>query len=241
MRAFYIMACLLLAAPAGAGTISLPKGCTAYLTVQQRSCRVAHHWTCAGEPAGNKWILSITEDGPAFLQQLDNEFRWLQSESLRSGTTRRLISGGPDDNSLTGLLETGRDSYDFSQRVVPRRGGAFDVRVTGVDTVSGKTVTIDGEELLVTAFNSRVRGESSGFDLETVGRQYVSKRWRLFFGGQETETIDGTEHSYDDTPVKFIEPGEPGFLTDKPQYGCEMMMSGLELPLAAEQEMNNGL
>ncbi len=233
------MIALLGAETATAGTYTPPKGCTAFLTTQQRSCRVSHYWTCKGDPEGMRWILTIDADGPVFVQQLDDEFRWIQSKGLRDGTQHYLIDGAPDANSFTELLDYKRDTYDFSQSVIPVQGDPYRIRVTGVDRLTGKQVSIDGETLLVTDFNSHETGDGHQYAMQ--GNQYISTKWRLFFGGRETETVDGQSHSYDDTPVLFIEPGEAGFLSDQPEYGCEAMMSELTAPLATELEMKNEL
>ena len=235
MKLFAVASTLVLLAvdAANAGTFTPPKGCTAFLTTQMRSCRVEHYWTCKGDAPGMRWIMVIGTEGPTYLQQVDNEFQWVQSESLRSGTKRRLNKGAPDPNSFTELLETNRDTYDFSQTVYPNGRPQYQVTVTGIDRLNGKQVSIDGEPLLVTEFSSHLR-TSGGYESTTQGNQFISPKWRLFFGGQETETVDGKSQSYDDTPVLFIEPGEAGFLSDQPEYGCEAMMSG-DLP-----DGNNG-
>jgi len=214
---------------AQAGTFTPPKGCTAYLTVQMKSCEVSHYWTCDSDPKGNHWILSIKDDGPSFLQYLDSEFRWLKNMPQKSTITRELIEAEADANSLTELLETQVDSFDFKQSVMQDGQQIAVEHITGFDRLSGKRVTIDGEPLLVTNFEIEVTSNSGTTPVRTTGNQYVSERFRLFFQGRESETYNGKTTDYDDTPVLFIEPGEPGFLADRPEYGCDSMMSFLRL------------
>ena len=209
-----------------AGTFTPPKGCTAYLTVQMKSCEVSHYWTCENEPEGNHWTVSIRENGPAYLQSLDHEFRWLQSFAQGSShISRALIEPEADANSLTGLLETGRDDFDFEQSVLQGDQLIAIEHITGFDRLNGTRVTIDGELLLVTEFEITVQSSGGGDPVRTTGNQYVSEQFRLFFQGNETETSAGVTTRYDDTPVLFIEPGEAGFLADRPEYGCDAMMS----------------
>lgn len=210
-----------------AGTFTAPKGCTAYLTVQMKSCEVTHHWTCENDPEGDHWIMSMDNEGPAFLQYLDREFRWLQSYPQRNNISRKLITTEADANSLTELLETQRDDFDFTQ-AVSDRGTQFAIeRITGYDSLTGDRVTIDGEPLLVTKFEIHVNSNTGGEPVHTTGNQYVSERFRLFFQGHEIEKSGSDMFEYDDTPVLFIEPGEAGFLSDQPEFGCDAMMSAL--------------
>lgn len=228
MKIIKLFAVLLLAPiTAHAGTFVPPKGCTAYLTVQMKSCEVSHHWTCVGEPAGNHWIMSIDGEGPAHLQLLDREFRWLQSYPQRVDVTRALITKEADANSLTELLETRRDDFDFSQSVSQNGKQIAVERITGYDRLNGTRVKIDGEPLLVTEFEIHISSSAGDAVVHTTGNQFVSERFRLFFQGHEVETSGGAVFEYDDTPVLFIEPGEAGFLADQPEFGCDAMMSSI--------------
>ena len=213
---------------ATAGTFTPPKGCTAYLTVQLSSCRVEQHWTCAGEPEGEHWALTIDADGPSYLQHLDREFRWLENYPLPVDIKRTLRQPEADPNSLTELLEKGRDDFAFEQ-IVQRGGKPFATeRVTGFDKLTGTKVRIDGEDLLVTEFEFQVESRSGGDTSRTYGNQYVSPKFRLFFQGRETEEVGGETYHYDENPMLFSEPGEAGFLADKPEFGCDEMMSSLQ-------------
>jgi len=230
MRLFALIAAFILAPlTVQAGTFTPPKGCTAYLTVQLKSCQVSHYWTCAADPKGNHWIQSIDSQGPSFLQYLDREFRWLKSTPQRSDISRRLSSTESDANSLTELLQTRRDDFDFKQSV-HRDGKQIAVEhITGYDRLNGTRVTIDGEPLLVTEFEIHVKSDNGRDAVRTTGNQFISERFRLFFQGRETEISGAGTTQYDDSPVLFIEPGEAGFLADRPEFGCDAMMSALPL------------
>lgn len=228
MKKFFVLALAFFAPMAAtAGQFTPPKGCTAYLTVQMKSCEVTHYWTCKNDQKGDHWTLTIHNEGPTFLQHLDREFRWLKGYPQNSDITRELIENETDANSLTELLETGRDDFDFQQSVMQNGVQIGIDQITGYDRLNGSRVTIDGEPLLVTEFEITM-DSGNGFDVtRTTGNQFVSERFRLFFQGRETETSGGKTTHYDDTPVLFIEPGEAGFLADRPEYGCDAMMSAL--------------
>lgn len=206
----------------------VPEGCTAFLTVQARSCLISHHWRCDGDPEGSHWRATLDQEGAFYLNYTDAEFRWLRAFNLRNGAQHTLIEPEEDPASMSALLETGRDTMVFSIRE-ERAEGIFQRDYTGFDALSGATVTVDGEELLVTEFAYQWQTEAG--PRETEGSQFVSPRLGLFFGGLETVTTpsgDVFEGNY--SPVEFSEPGEPGFLSTEPQYDCGDMMSALTLP-----------
>ena len=208
----------------GAGTVTPPPGCSAFLTVQSRSCVVSHMWTCEGDPEGTHWRLSMDGDGPFALSFTDSEFRWLLSYDLRGGASTTLIEPEEDPASLTELFETGSDSMVFS--TIYDNGAGLRIRrdYTGFDRLTGETAVIDGRVLNRTEF-------SYEYDLgdgprRVTGSQYVQQDWRMFFGGLEvTELPGGESFESDNSPMEFAEPGEAGFLSDQPLYDCGDMMS----------------
>lgn len=214
-------------APIQAQTFIVPDGCEAFLTVQSRGCNVAHYWTCKGEEDGVFWRVSIDEDGPYTLNQSDANYRWLQSFSLRRDNQTRLLSEA-DPASLDQLFETGRDDMDFTLEET-ENGVTFETRYAGYDAVSGVTIEIDGEELMLTEFAYEFEAESGTVRVE--GNQFLSQTRRLFFSGIDTVSFgDGQSFQTDGSPREFLEPGEDGFLTMLPAYECGDTMSGWSLP-----------
>lgn len=207
----------------------VPEGCTAFLTVQSRSCLISHHWRCDGDPEGTHWRATLDQDGAFYLNYTDAEFRWLRAFNLRRGSSDTLIEPEEDPASMSALLETGRDTMVFSVRE-ERPEGVFRRDYTGYDALSGASVMVDGEELLVTDF--AYQWETEAGPRETEGSQFISPRLGLFFGGLETVTSpSGEVFEGNYSPMEFAEPGERGFLSTEPQYDCGDMMSGLGLPL----------
>lgn len=207
---------------------AVPDGCTAFLTVQSRSCLVSHHWRCDADPEGTHWRVTLDQEGAFYLNYTDAEFRWLRAFNLRNGSNDTLVEPEEDPASMSALLETGRDTMVFSIRS-QSQGSVFQHDYTGYDALTGATVMVDGEELLVTEFAYQWQAEAG--PRVTEGSQFVSPTLGLFFGGIETVTTpsgDVFEGNY--SPMEFAEPGEPGFLTTEPQYDCGDMMSGLDLP-----------
>ena len=202
----------------GARSFPVPEGCEALLTVQMKGCLVSNHFRCEADPEGVQRYISFSGEGPRGASVVDREFQWLESY----GTERRERLGEevPDRASLTELFETGIDTYDFP--LIDEAGEEDTLeRVVGVDELAGESVSIDGEPLERTRFQMRRLGEDGEELLSVEGEQYVSRERRLFFAGTETVRVDGREFEVDHTPVSFIEPGEPGFFTTAPLYGCE--------------------
>ncbi|HID68697.1 MAG TPA: hypothetical protein EYP31_10700 [Roseibacterium sp.] len=203
----------------------VPEGCTAFLTVQSRSCLVAHHWRCDADPEGSRWGVTLDQQGAFYLNYTDAEFRWLRAYNLRSGSQATLLEPEDDPASMSELFETGRDTMVFST-LTESPSGNFQRDYTGYDSLTGATVVIDGEELQVTEFAYQWQSETG--PRVTEGSQFVSQRLGLFFGGIESVTTpsgDTSEGNY--SPVEFSSPGEPGFLSTEPQYDCGDMMSAL--------------
>lgn len=207
-------------APAQAQAATPPPGCTAFLTVQYRSCLASLYWTCEDAPDGIKWEVSHDADGPISVGTYDSEFQWLDRYWFFSGFRERLVDAGPDPAELTRLLEDGEDRYEFTTL---ETGGPERNRITyvGVDRLTGETETIDGEELLVTEYASIALDAATGDEIySSRGTQYVLPGERLFFLGQESWTQDGQTQATDNTPVEILRPGDTGFGDVEPRYGC---------------------
>ncbi|MGR3541023.1 MAG: hypothetical protein ACU0BS_06300 [Hasllibacter sp.] len=207
---------LLAPAAAAAQDFEPPEGCALYLTVQARECTVTQHFTCEADPEGYQRSILFREDGPTGANVVDGEYQWVQS--LGPVSQERLIDA-EDPASLTELFETGEDSFDFTMREEGPEGTA-EYRVVGIDRLEGGAVEIDGETLQRTIFAYQRLDEEGDETISVTGQQYVSEDLRLFFAGPETARIAGREIESDNSPVRFIREGEPGFGDTRPAFGC---------------------
>lgn len=206
-----------------AGTFSPPKGCTAYLTVQARNCTVTHHWTCEADAPGEKWSGEITPAGLVYLGKIDAEAQWIASYYLTSNQEETLILPAKDPASLRELIENGVDTYDFT---LSTPNGVN--RVVGYDRILERDVFLDGQDLHRTEYSIRITDEAGELVFAAEGSEYVSEAHGRFFSG--AGEVTGPEaYSYNDTPVDFITPGAPGFLSDTPLYGCDAQTARFEL------------
>ena len=104
--------CACAALPLRAEVYRAPVGCEAFLTVQMRSCGASLYWRCYENPEIT-WELHADSEGPFSLSVFDSEFQWLDTLIYLDGTRERLLAPAPDPASLSELLETGIDTYEF--------------------------------------------------------------------------------------------------------------------------------
>lgn len=220
-------AALALCGPAAAATFTPPQACTPFMTVQMRGCLVAHYFTCAGDAAGDQWDTLYDADGPFFTAKVDREFQWIESWEFSPPQRTVLEEPSRDAASFSGLLATGEDSYDFS--TLSEDG--FRRSYVGVDRLTGERQTIDGIELEVTEFEIEEKTDTGEVVARRWGNQYLHRDWRLFFSGREMFENEDGRLPTDNTPVNFIFPGEPGYLSTVPLFDCDELMSGAPLPL----------
>lgn len=228
------LALVTLAAPAPAlaqsqpeaQTFSLPAGCTAYLTVQSKECSVSHHFTCTNYPAGVQGRIDLDDQGATYIGTIDAETQWLSSFAPMTGSTETLLPGGAKPASFTALTTTGSNDFDFSTSNDQLGVTHF----VGNDTLTGQTVTIDGVTLEETTFQLTATAEDGTELWRTNGHEYISRDWRMFLSGTgETVTPAGSYKS-DGSPMEFILPGEPGFLSPNPKFGCGVVTSQVDQP-----------
>ena len=212
-------------APAiAAGTFQPPEGCTAYVTVQHADCQVSHHYRCDADAPGDQWSVYAGPEGPFYQSRIDRETRWMESFDLYSGESDK-IGSEADAASFTELLREGRDDFDFT--TLSNSGEVR--RYKGFDRLTGRTMTIDGVALAQTEFELMTYAGDGSFLHRRIGRQVISRDWRIFFADIESfEDASGDREDSRSTPMTFAFPGEKGFLEGRPQFGCDQMMTMLD-------------
>jgi hypothetical protein len=210
--------------------VALPEGCAAALTVQTANCTVSHHFTCEGDPEGWRRRVDLDLEGVSYFGAIDAETQWVESVYPRADRREALAPDPADPASFTELSETGADSFDFT--TLSDQVG--ETRYVGFDSLTGETVTIDGVELEQTDYEVRATGEDGEVLWVSRGTEFIDRARRIFLSG--TSEVTGPEGSFtsDDTPIEFILPGEPGFLSSNPKHGCGATMSSAPAPIAKE-------
>ena len=223
MRTAFALICLALPAAAqdAPSTFSLPAGCDAFLTVQTESCQVDHHFTCQGDPEGHQRRVSLDERGVTYAGEIDNETQWISSFHVISGHREVLESDPVEPASLSDLIRTGVDDYDF--RTFSDEIGT--TRYVGQDTLTGREITIDGVTLAETTYDITAYDEAGNEIWSSQGNEFVSRKWRTFLAGTGVVTTPDGTFEQSNRPVEFIYPGEPGFLSSNPKHGCGVAIS----------------
>jgi hypothetical protein len=223
MTARFALALALLAAlPAGAKEFTPPAGCTAFMTVQARACRVSNYYRCAADAPGDQWRADFDQEGIFFVSRIDAEGQWVESFDLFP-TVRQTLDPNPEDPaSFSALIAEGADAFAFGLS----KDTGEQSRVTGFDSLTGKSFTIDGIPLRETEFEFTEVDPDGNVLRKSRGREYVHPEWRLFFAGpSEWDGGDGEWLPYDGSPVQFVFPGEPGYLATEPLFECDAILS----------------
>lgn len=207
------------ALPAAAQTVDvfeMPAGCDAYLTIQSEDCSVDHIFTCEGDAEGTQRRFSIGLDGPTYAGQIDAETQWIESFHLSSGHSEFLSEEVADPASISELVETGIDTYDFTTESEE----IGQSRYVGFDSLTGNQITIDDVLLDETEYSITAYDAAGEVKWSSKGNEYISQRFNMFLAGNsEITTPNGTFDS-NGSPVEFIFEGEPGFLSANPKHGC---------------------
>lgn len=208
-------------APAAPRLFSLPAGCTAYLTIQMASCTLSHHFTCEGDPEGWQRRVDLDEGGVTYFGAIDSETQWMESFHVMSGHSERLAPDPADPASISELIASGVDSYDF--HTLSAEIG--ETRFVGQDRLTGNTVTIDGVTLDETEYFITAYDSGGGEMWRSEGREFISRDFGMFLAGISTVTAGGESWESNDTPMEFVFPGESGFLSGSPKFGCNVVLS----------------
>ncbi|MDR0810125.1 MAG: hypothetical protein LBE86_13535 [Gemmobacter sp.] len=221
MKPALITILMLTGAPAAAGSFTPPEGCETFLTVQSRGCRVSNHYRCSTDQPGDQWRADFDQEGMFFLSRVDRETQWVESFEFNPTVRQTLDPGATDPASFSALIGSGRDDFDF--RLSKDDGQRS--HVTGHDALTGKSVTIGGVTLGQTEFEFTELDEEGNLLRQARGHEYVHPEWRMFFSGP-SEWFDGADWlPVDGSPMRFSQPGEPGFAATQPIFECGALMS----------------
>jgi hypothetical protein len=224
MKAFLVLGFFAIACTAGAADFRPPPGCETYMTIQSRGCEVSNYYRCEADQPGHQWRVDFGINGKSYQSKTDSEARWLESFSYSEQLAEQ-IDSEPDPASLTGLLATSRDTYDFYLTNSARQR----LHVVGYDKLTGEEVVIDGVTLKRTEFSLEQTDDFGNLVRRIKGSEYVYPDERTFIGGTSTfELSTGETFPVDGTPKDFIFPGQPGFGSTVPLYECSDMMSSLD-------------
>lgn len=203
---------------------SLPAGCDGYLTIQSADCEVSHYFMCNNYAPGEQGRATLTEEGLSYVGRINSEAEWIESFHLRTGHTERLAQS-VDPMSISELMANDLDTWDFTTASAE----IGDTRYVGMDRLTGESAEIDGITLLRTEYQIISYDVEGNEVWSATGREFISPEWRMFIGGESSYTTSEGTFDSDSTPVEFIFPGESGFMSINPKYGCGVQMSSFEI------------
>ena len=91
--------------------------------------------------------------------------------------------------------------------------------------------TIDGVSLKETNFSFYETDRSGKLLRQAVGTEFISPKWRMFFSGPSKWNFGDDEWiAVEDRPIKFLEPSDNGFLSNKPLFGCNAVKAQFLIP-----------
>ena len=212
MRAAMILA--LLAAPAMAQDYVPPAGCEAILTVQGQSCTARHVMRCADNPGGFT-VAVVGAPGIVAFTVFDGGSMATRSEDRETG---EVFSANPvaDPLDVIAAVQTGADSFDMT---VTRDSDGLQYRHVGEFHRDGDPVLIGGRQLWPLAGTRTISNPAGDQSVTMHNTMLFDPALRITFGAQAHRADTGVL-TQDWTPVTFALPGEPGFLTMEPAYGC---------------------
>ena len=223
LRLSLILTVVLPLSAEAASTFTPPQGCTTWMTVQARACRVSQYYKCTGDAPGDQWRADFDQDGMFFVSRIDAETQWIESYDLFPKVKQTLDPSPEDPASFSDLLG-GIDTFAFN---LSKDDGRH-TRVRGFDKLTGKSVVIDGITLQQTEFEFEEHDADGNLLRRSKGNEYVNPEWRNFFAGpSQWDGGDGQYVPIDGSPVQFVFPGEPGFASTEPLYECDAILSSL--------------
>lgn len=223
------------ALPGHTQSFAPPEGCTTFMTVQARACRVSNHYRCDADAPGDQWRADFDQQGLFFVSRIDAEGQWVESYEVNPLVRQSLDAGADDPASFSDLL-TGIDSYAFG---LSKDNGERS-RVHGFDRLTGQSMTIDGIALQQTEFEFTETAPDGSILRRGRGREYIHPGWRLFFAGPgETDPGTGDWLPIDGSPIGFIFPGEPGFSSTEPLFECDALMSSYPMSRKPEEAQSH--
>jgi hypothetical protein len=202
-------------------TFDAPPGCTGFLTVQSRGCRVSNYYRCEADAPGDQWRADFDQEGVFFVSRTDHEAQWVESYDMFPTVRQTLDPNPADPASFSELLAQGRDSFEFGLT----EDTGTSTRVTGFDRLTGRSVTVDGVTLQETEFQFTEAAPDGSILRQSSGTEYIDPERRLFFAGPSQWDLGNGPIPVDGSPRQFILPGEPGFFSTLPIFDCDAVLS----------------
>ncbi len=212
------------AAPAAASPVAEALAtCRPFVTVQCEGCEVETHARC---PNGDTFWREDSSDGiPVFARSKPDGGVVFDHDAQGDGVLRVLESR--DSQSMRELLETGLDSFDMTVEFRLLFPFPQQSLFRGWFRLDDEEVVIDGRKLR-TAVSEQWLEIGSGDQMALgTGMYHLDDKLGLLLEGPFEVSFAGAKVAMGSLPASFIFPGEPGFASEVPAFGCGPALSSL--------------
>ena len=197
--------------------IPVPENCTALATVHKTLCAATTILTCGAERRSVTYVDGALEHEHIYdadwaltgynFETDDTVNLRHEAGSGASMSFAQLIESGMSPAEGTFVMKTGRVSRAFV--------------LSGENRLTGEVVMLGDEPFLAGEVTRLFEVKPGAGGLEFGISFLVSADRQLFIEGAMTRNAYGSgEEILDHTPMRFASPGEPGFLANRSEFGC---------------------
>lgn len=226
-RAGFFALPLLAINPAFAETFTPPQGCKLEVTVQNRGCVVYQHYSCGKEAEDHQYRIKFDAEGVTDVLVSDLDGAWITVNYPRASFSSKYIEKkGDHPISFSGLQNGGRYEVNFIREITEGFAAGNIIQDTGSAELTGKAITINGKELLEVKYSVTTKIGNVGSETHANGYSFLdAELGRLYGEVTEVSFAPGDVKKFDERPVEVILPGEEGFESINPKYGCGQDLS----------------
>lgn len=218
MRTVTTIATLLLAAAAAAATeVSVPQGCTPIVTIERNSCVATTVFDCGDHFLDHGYVSGVLHDTHRFKKD------WaFAGYALRNNLqTLEVLFDEGQSVTLPALVETGSARTDRKAMVATGRIKDIEYKLQAEATLGQDTVMLDGHAFRTGTLRRSFVPAKGTNTLVFEFAILVSEELNLFIEGDfARQTHASAPEKIEQAPVSLRFSGEPGFLAQKLEAGC---------------------
>lgn len=207
-----------LTAPVAQAEVVTPQNCTPMVTISKASCVATTVFDCGERFEEHSYVRGELVDTHLFKKD------WALLGYALRGDAQEMTVLMENGHSLT-LAQLLREGKGTTQRdVVASLGRLKDLplKLNATATLTDRTVDLSGNTFQVVELTRVITRSNGANPLEFKFEVLVSEELDLFIEGKYTRATPGAQPELKDyTPLALHFPGEPGFMANRPQEGCD--------------------
>jgi len=203
-----------------------PAACKPQVTVQMLACRVDHVYTC---PDGTVW--TDTFEGDMRGAQLDHvTITTADGDLIWQGMGPDGVAATNDKPAFSIARAMKEGAFKFTMPLEFHISGVVTPSVSeGTVTPVPGTIWVTGHEFHRFDVYQETRIGKDGPALTTRDVNYYDPKLGFVIFGEAETTVDDKRRTYNWVPFAILNPGDDGFLSPLPKYGCgELSMNPVE-------------